>query len=238
MSYDKQVELLRAWGTASGLERKPVSNKSVAEVAGILESSTFLCNTFFQEMGLLSRGDGGFVASPDVANFANAHKWNDSNAGHKLAPAFRTSWFAKLLLPKLQFRTIEERQALSELGGAAAAGPEYKNQIKTLIDYLELSGLVQRDGTLLKEGVAARDAAPSAAKTEELTATSDPPKPQASTLPAVTTTLPNESTTVSAEALTRLLTQKPPKVVRTAIWTVIQFLTIGAEAFPDEGGEK
>jgi hypothetical protein len=43
---------------------------------------------------------------------------------------------------------------------------------------------------------------------------------------------------VTAEAMTRILTSKPPKKVQQAVMTVILYLTMGKEAFEEEGDEK
>ena len=41
---------------------------------------------------------------------------------------------------------MDETEAVSDLAQRAGAGPEYKNQIKTLIDYMVAAGIVRRDG--------------------------------------------------------------------------------------------
>jgi hypothetical protein len=235
MSFDKQIELLRAWGTASGAERKAVTNKAVADMLGMNESSSFLMNTFFQEVGFLSRGDGGLIASPEVVAYVTASKWGDKNAPSKLSGVLRGAWFSKVLMPKLGFRDLDESQAILDLGAFAGAEPEYRGQVKTCIEYLEFSGLVQRDGNLLKEGPAAhQDSA------QQQQAPPPPPTPPAQQLPGKPGSGADgdNSADVTAEALTRLLKGKPPKNVQQAIWTLIQYLTIGKDAFTEQASEN
>src|SRR4029077_4288707 len=78
IAFEKQTELVRAWGTASGQDRKAVTNKSVAAMLGISETTTFYMNSFLQDVGLLGRGEGsGLIASPELAAYAAAAKWGD-----------------------------------------------------------------------------------------------------------------------------------------------------------------
>lgn len=237
IAFEKQTDLIRAWGLASGNERKAVPNKTVADIAGMNEATSFQLNGFLQGVGFLTRGDGGFVASSDVVAYATAAKWNDSSAPRKLAPTLRASWFGKVLVPRLGFRSLDEKQAMLDLAAAAGAGPEYRSQIKMCIDYLEFSGLLERDGGMLKEGPAAH------------AGTAPPPSPQPMMRVDLLTGKAIENKTVeskadagdpavdvTAEALTRLLKRKPSKAVQDAIWTLIRFLTIG-EDDQDHGGE-
>src|SRR5579872_3644363 len=173
IAFEKQKELLRAWGVASGPERKPVTNKTIAQMLGMNESTTFYLNTFLQDLDLLSRGEGGLVASPDLVAYAAAAKWDENTAGHKLARPLIMSWFGKALLHRLSFRPMEEDKAIADLGQAAAAGPEYRAQIKMCIDYLEYVGLVERDGAMLREGPMMK-----ATPNEEVTPPPPPPLPE------------------------------------------------------------
>lgn len=234
IAFEKQTELLRAWGTASGPERKPVTNKTVAEILGMPESTTFQLNSFLQEIGFLSRGEGGLVASADLAAYASAAKWGDPNAARKLAPTFGATWFGKALLQRLQFRALDEQQAMRDLAAAASADPEYRNPIKMCIDYLEFAGLVERDGGMLKEG-------PAAHSDTNLGQQQTPPAPPPSALTQNQAPSPQRSVVetagdVTAEALTRLLKRKPSKNVQDAVWTLIRYLTIGEDEKADENG--
>lgn len=151
IKFDKQMDLLRAYSAASGTAGKPVGNKDVAGIVKMQETTISLANAFFTATGLLQRHpDGGFVPSAEVNDFALAHKWNPDTASHRLSPLLSRTWFAVALVPKLSFQPLEESEAITALAHAASAPPDYKNQLRLLIDYLEAAGIVQRDGGFVK----------------------------------------------------------------------------------------
>jgi formylmethanofuran dehydrogenase subunit D len=53
-------------------------------------------------------------------------------------------------LPRISFGSLSEDAAISELAEAASAGPDYRKQLRILIDYMLASGLIQREGDQLK----------------------------------------------------------------------------------------
>src|SRR5262245_51265870 len=155
INFNKQLDLLRAFAAAAGANGKAVGNKDAADIVKMKESTTSLANAFFLATGLLQRHpDGGFVPSEAVKRFALAYKWNPENAAHHLDPLIRATWFAQALLPKIEYSPLSEDDALTIRAQAASAEPMYRSQIGLLIDYLEVSGIVQRDGGFLKAGKA------------------------------------------------------------------------------------
>ncbi len=111
-----------------------------------MTSSTIsLANAFFVDSGLLTRTDFGLVPTDSVVAFSRAWDWSPATAAQKLAPVLQRTWFAELLFPLLRFRALSEDEAISELGGHANAGKDYRPQLKTLIDYLETANLVKRE---------------------------------------------------------------------------------------------
>lgn len=93
---------------------------------------------------------GGYSPSPEVVNYANAYEWQPELAAHKLAPVIEQSWFAQELKSKLSFRCLEESEALSDLANKVNATPEYKQNLRLLLDYMEIAGLIQREGSQIK----------------------------------------------------------------------------------------
>jgi hypothetical protein len=150
INFSKQLDILRAFVAASGPSGKVVRNKEVADLVKMMETTISLANSFFTDIGFLRRGDGGFVPAQEVVNYVRAFEWNPENASHKLQPLVAASWFSQALMPKASFRPLEETEAIAVLAEAASAAPAYKNQLKTLIDYMEAAGLVLRDGTQIK----------------------------------------------------------------------------------------
>lgn len=150
IAFQKQLDLLRAYATASGREGKVVRIKEVAGIVKMHTVTISLANNFFVETGLLERGNGGFVSSSEVLEFNRAYEWDANTAAQKLAPLIRETWFARRLIPKLTFRQMDEEEIITDLAEAASAGPKRKTQLRLLIDYLEASGLVEHDGSVIR----------------------------------------------------------------------------------------
>ncbi|HEY4639911.1 MAG TPA: hypothetical protein VII75_01080 [Thermoanaerobaculia bacterium] len=150
IAFTKQLDLLRAWAAASGPTSKPASLKDVAQIVKLSDSTSSLANAFFSAMGFLQKTADGFIPSTDVFNYNRAYGWNKETAALKLAPAISTSWFAQALMPRLGFREMPEDEAIDVLAEVSTAAPDYKNQLRTLIDYMEVSGLITREGGILR----------------------------------------------------------------------------------------
>lgn len=158
ITFSRQLDLLRAFAAASGQNGKVVTNEEVADIVNMSSSTVSMANAFFKDAGFLRQGEGGYLPSGEVVAFNLAYQWNPDTASHKLSPLLRESWFAKAIMPKLAFRPLDEGEAIATLAEAAAAGPDYRGQLRLLLDYLEAAGLVQRDGNLIRlaqTGVAA-----------------------------------------------------------------------------------
>jgi hypothetical protein len=150
IAFSKQLDLLRAWAAASGPTGKPASLKEVSQIMKLSESTISLANSFFAAMGFLQKTGDGFIPSADVVNYNRAYGWNKETAATKLAPAVANAWFSQILIPRIGYRDLTEDEALDALSEASQAAPEYKNQLGTLIDYMEAAGLITRDGNVLK----------------------------------------------------------------------------------------
>src|SRR5438874_495489 len=60
IAFPRQLEVLRAYGALSGSAGKPVTNRQVADMLKMSESTVALMNPFFHDNGLLRRSDRGF----------------------------------------------------------------------------------------------------------------------------------------------------------------------------------
>ena len=118
-------------------------------------STISLANPFFGSIGLLQRGEGGYTPSAEVVAFNRQYEWNKETAANKLAPAIQESWFAKALMPRLSFGQLESEAALEVLVDECSAAPEYKTQLKLLLDYMEAAGLIQKEGNQIRRARAA-----------------------------------------------------------------------------------
>lgn len=172
IAFTKQLDVLRAYAAISGQSAKPATNKEVGDIMKMVETTVSMGNAFFCAIGLLQRTDAGFVPSSEVMNYSRAYAWKPEGAAHQLSPAIRAAWFSEALLPKLGFGPLEEDDALARLAQTAAAGPEYRNQLKVCLEYMEAAGIITRDGTILRLN---KDSAlPKAAETVDTAPTPEP----------------------------------------------------------------
>jgi hypothetical protein len=146
IAFDKQMRLLQAYANVSNGGQNPVTNEDVAKAVEMNSSTVSLANAFFSKMGLLVRSGRAFLPSREVVEFANAMQWAPDEAAKKLAPLFERSWFFATVRPKLSMRPITEDEAVADLGQKAMVGPEYRTQLRMLLAYLVVSGLIRRDG--------------------------------------------------------------------------------------------
>lgn len=153
ITFDRQLSLLRTYASVHQQSGKPVTNAQVAAIVSMEASTVALANAFFTDVHLLQRmPDGGFVPSPEVMEFLHARAWNAETAGYKLAPIISEAWFAKAILSRLALDPIEEEKAIQVLGEEAVATPKHRVNLRTLISYMEVAGLAQRDGTMIRAG--------------------------------------------------------------------------------------
>jgi hypothetical protein len=145
IAVTKQLDILRGYVHASGQEGKPVKLNDLASIMGMHPNTVTLANPFLSDVGMIARGEGGYIPATDVIAYTSAYDWNPEKAAIKLAPTIELTWFAKLLMPKLRMRPMDESEAISELAAEASAGTDYKAQIRMLLEWMEVSGLIARD---------------------------------------------------------------------------------------------
>lgn len=147
MAFNKQVEILRAYPAICSPVAKAVTNAEIASVVELAPDTVGMANPFFVAIGLLDRSERGCTPCSELMAFYHAHQWDPDAALHKLAPVFERAWFGQVLMPKLRFRDHSEEEALTALAEASAAIPDYRPQLKMVLDYLEIVGtIVQEDG--------------------------------------------------------------------------------------------
>jgi hypothetical protein len=186
ITFTRQLDILRAWAAASGPLAKTVTNNDVSEIVKMQASTISMANAFFSSVGFLVKNENGFIPAPEVLAFLRNYEWSPESAPQKLAPLLLKSWFADALLNKLSFGAMSEDECIQNLADASAAGPDYRGQLKTLLDYLAAAGLIQRDGNLVKKGNSNMTAASAAASNETPT-----PAKQESPTPDLSKTMPS-----------------------------------------------
>ncbi len=146
IAFGKQLDILRAFAAASGAENRLVNLRQVSDIVKMASGTVTLANPFFVDVKLLSRSEGmGLTPSPSVMEFGRAYEWNRETAAHKLAPVLSRTWFAEALLPRLAFDDITEEEAIAVLAEKSSSPPDYRNQLRLLLDYMEAANLVKRD---------------------------------------------------------------------------------------------
>jgi hypothetical protein len=145
-----QLELLRAYAVGSNFGGAPTNYIKAAELAGIGSNSASLCNAFFYDAGLIARADNGAIPTQPVIEYARALDWGREDAATKLAPAIRNTWFAQILGMHLKMRSISVTEAIQKLAEEAEAAKEYQPALRMCIEYLELAGIVRRNGDQLQ----------------------------------------------------------------------------------------
>jgi len=152
ITFARQLDLLRGWAAASGPLRKVVTNNEVAKIIDMQPSTVSIANAFFSSIGLLTKTDGGFVPADDLTAFLRAYDWNKETAAQKLAPTLSKAWFYEALSSKLEFGPRAEADCLQDLADVSNAGPEWRPNLRLLLEYLAAAGLIQRDGTMVRKG--------------------------------------------------------------------------------------
>jgi hypothetical protein len=178
ISFGKQLDLLRAYAAASGASIKPVSLSDVAPIVGMTMSTISLASPFFNSVGLVTRTDGGFVPADAVLSFAQMHQWEPEKAGRELKALLRQSWFAEALTPRLSFDALREEEALAIVSGAAGATPKARPQLRMVLEYMEVAGLIEREGDLVRATEGATDVAPRPRTLGSPAVADDPPPRQ------------------------------------------------------------
>jgi hypothetical protein len=148
IAFPKQLDILRAYAVAHETTGRPVTNAEIGNIVKMAASTVPHANSFFSdpEIGLLIKAEGGHVPSPAVIAFHRAFAWNPEAATHKFAPAFQAMWFSQVLMPRLAFRSMEEREAIRVLAEACGATPEYESQLSLVLAFLEAAGMIEREG--------------------------------------------------------------------------------------------
>lgn len=160
VSFKKQVEVLRAYAAASGTEKSAVSYGDVASVIGLVASSVALVTPFLVDTGLLMKDGNKFRPADAVFDYIHALEWNSETAGTKLIRPFADSWAGKVLTPRLAFRQLTKDEAIAVLAEESRASKAHRPSLETLLDFLNLAGVVRMDGNAVMKGAAGPAATP------------------------------------------------------------------------------
>lgn len=158
VTVPRQLDILRAYAAASQHGSKPVGNREVATLAGMTPESVSGCNGFLASLNLIRKSENAWVVSSEVLDFFRAYDWNKDTAPHKLAAAMRESWFGQALTTRLSFKPLAEDEAIAILAELSAAAPQYLRSLKMLLEFLETTGVIVREGTMLRNATSSASA--------------------------------------------------------------------------------
>lgn len=216
VAVDKQLEALRAFVVASDAAGGPVTNDQAGEIINMSGLTVIVTNAFFTDVGLLGRSDTGkFTPTQFAKEYQAAFAWDAHTAGRKLAPAFRETWFAKALTPRLKMRTLTKNEALALLAEACKANPEYQSRLSMLLEFLNTAGVISVAGDEIRGGSGGSSESSGGSKGSSGGGEDDPPPPP--NKPPVGDTIPADAPFIYIDP------EKTKKVVLIAPgWSVTQ----------------
>jgi hypothetical protein len=187
ITVSKQLDILRAYAAASNNGTKPAPVNEVATIVKMAPSTVSLANAFLSSVGLITRTDtGSYNPSPEVLSFIRAYEWDKDTASYKLAPPLREAWFAKVLIPRLSFDSVEEDTAIALLAEASSAAPEYKKELRMILEFMTIAGIIKRDGNIVR--LVAKELPEATVAPKQETALAEPSAARSNASGAVTTT--------------------------------------------------
>jgi len=175
ITFSRQLDILRGWAAASGPNGRIANNDDAAKIVKMASSTLSMNNAFYSQNGFLIKSDGGYIPAPEVLSFLRAYEWAPESAATKLAPILSKTWFAEELLPKLDFGPLTTDEAIQLLADACTAGPDYRGQLRFLLDYLGNGGLIEWDGNQVRKGAGAVVSSAKAPSTDTVQTPSNPP---------------------------------------------------------------
>jgi hypothetical protein len=169
ISFPKQLDILRAFAAASGPSNKLVVLKEVADIVKLAPNTITLATPFWADVKFIQRKEGqGFTPASELMEYAHAYNWNKDTAAYKLASLLSDTWFWQALEPKLNYGELSEDEAITALAERSTAGPDYKSQLRVILDYLDAAGMVKRENGMVQivKGAQPRAAAQPATHTQ------------------------------------------------------------------------
>ncbi|MGY1602383.1 hypothetical protein [Geodermatophilus sp. SYSU D00815] len=199
LSFEKQVEALRAIAQISGSGRRPVTAEEISSTLGLRGNTGGLSNKFFRDTGWIEpHSRGTYVPTEELLSFHQqlaVDPTAEAAAKEYLLHAARSSWYWQEIADMVQGAGVRETAVMFKLVKAAGASPDdHKSQLALIIEWLIWLGLVHRDGDIVLAGPAA--ALPAATADPEPDGIPDEDEPSAV---EVESALPTPAQEASAE---------------------------------------
>jgi hypothetical protein len=237
LTLAKQVEIIRAYGAAFDTSKGPVGIEDVVKFVGMAAATVSQTNAFLQEVGLIRKDGRRFIPASEVMAMNRLYDVSKERALSKMAPLFEKSWFGAIVIPKLKFRPMAEEDLVHQLFDAATAETQHLQQIRMLIDYLVLVGLVERDGANLKIKNGGPEDAPVPATPAAVAPAPTAPQAEA---PSTSNEPPPAVLLLNADGSRRVTIKAPPTITKaelTRLRNWLEFQLIVVEDAPATGGE-
>jgi hypothetical protein len=153
VGVSKQFDIVRAYAAGSNKGTKAVTLEEASQIAGMAPTTVVAAIPFLTSIALLKRTDtGGFLPSAEAVSYLSAYDWDQTTAAHKIGPKLRDAWFGEALLPRISYgQAVEEKLAVNILAEACGACPDYERELRMLIEFLAIGGVVQREGGQVKQ---------------------------------------------------------------------------------------
>jgi hypothetical protein len=152
LSFEKQLEVLRAIAQMSGNGRRPVTAEDLSAAIGLKGNTGGLSNKFFRDSGWVeAAGRGMYAASEPLLEYhrhLNVDSQDVVGARRYLAAAAQGSWYWESLEPMLDEGGARQTMVLHALSKAAGAY-DHTQQLLLILTWLEWLGLLRREGDAL-----------------------------------------------------------------------------------------
>jgi len=143
LSFQKQLEVLKAFAVGSQNATQPVGAKKLASLTHIGYATAPLNNIFYFETGLITRAKKGlYLPTPPTLEFARRVSFSTANAGEALTTTFENTWFYKAVVERLAMGSATKPTIVEALARTASADASYATQFGTLLDWLAYVGLI------------------------------------------------------------------------------------------------
>ena len=148
--FPKQLEILKAYPAAYERVHGPVAIEDLKDLVALAPATISQANPFFCDVGFVQKEGRKFVPSPELEGMLRMSGISQEKAWTKLAPLLEKAWCGQLLIPKLRMRPLTEDEIVHDLADAAKAEADHIPQLRIVIEYLVLVGLLSKEGGVYK----------------------------------------------------------------------------------------
>jgi hypothetical protein len=149
LKFEMQVRALKSLALESQNGSRSVGAAELARRMGVAQSTAGLNNAFFTDAGLATQaGKGRFKPTEAAIAFEREAGFEDDAvaARKRLAGPLSECWFFEEIKSQVALNDASEVRVMTVLANAAGAGGAHRPKLRALLDWLELAGLIVREG--------------------------------------------------------------------------------------------